>query len=226
MIGGLAIVCFVKAFGSVFLGTPRTNQAAQCHESDRRMIGVMIVLAIGCMAIGLAPALVIAPIDQAVHAWMGSAGSEIPDLSDLVPTTFISMMGFALVILGAFGILILQRAVAARSPRLGTWECGYALPSGTAPRIQYTASSFAQFLVGLFRWALWPKHHLPQVIGRFPKPSRFKSHVPDAVLDRAVLPTFRIAAIFLPWLRLLQQGKVQVYVLYILTILIVLLLWG
>jgi hypothetical protein len=50
--------------------------------------------------------------------------------------------------------------------------------------------------------------------------------VPDAVLDRAVLPTFRIAVIFLPWMRLVQQGRVQVYVLYILAMLIVLLLWG
>jgi hypothetical protein len=70
------------------------------------MIGVVVVLAMGCMAIGLAPALVIGPIESAIRAWMGSAAGEIPDLSDLVPTTIISMMGFALVTLAALGAVL------------------------------------------------------------------------------------------------------------------------
>jgi hypothetical protein len=41
-----------------------------------------------------------------------------------------------------------------------------------------------------------------------------------------VLPAIRITARLLPRARLLQQGKVQIYVLYILVILIVLLAWG
>ena len=67
------------------------------------------------------------------------------------------------------------------APAVVTWDCGYAAPS---PRMQYTSSSFAEMLVGLFRWALRPQAHRPHLRGIFPAGDRFHSHVPDAVLDR------------------------------------------
>jgi hydrogenase-4 component B len=228
MVGGLALACFVKAYGGVFLGTARTQSAAQSCEADRRMLGVMTALALGCLMIGLAPGLVIGLIGQAVASWARQDEVASAPLLHLVPSSWISTMGLATGALVAFGAVIYRRPWAgARQPRRrqGTWDCGYAMPVCGAPRIQYTASSFTQALVKLFRWALWPKRHLPAVIGRFPRGSHFKSHVPDAVLDRGILPAFRVAATFLPWVRLIQQGRVQVYVLYILAMLIGLLLW-
>jgi hypothetical protein len=81
--------------------------------------------------------------------------------------------------------------------------------------MQYTGSSFGQMLVSLFSWALWPRVRRKKVRGLFPTNGRFQSEVPDTVLDRAVLPGLRTAADFLRWTRLLQQGHIQVYVLYI-----------
>ena len=91
--------------------------------------------------------------------------------------------------------------------------------------MQYTASSFAQTLVGLFAWALRPKTQRPRDLALFPQKTDFHSHVPDAVLDEAVLPTFRFGAWLFSRLRVLQQGSIQTYLLYIFAALIALLLW-
>ena len=47
LIGGLAVACFVKVFGAVFLGSARTEVARHAHESAGSMLGPMGVL-MGC----------------------------------------------------------------------------------------------------------------------------------------------------------------------------------
>jgi len=105
-----------------------------------------------------------------------------------------------------------------------TWDCGYG--SG-GPRIQYTASSFAQMLVRLFRWAVLPDEHRPRLKGPFPAAGqRFESHAPDPALDRALLPLFARGRSLLGLLHVIQAGRIQAYLLYIVVTLVVLLAWS
>ena len=57
LIGGLAAACFTKAFGIVFLGEPRSDEAAHAHEAGAAMRWPMVVLAGLCVLIGLAAPL-------------------------------------------------------------------------------------------------------------------------------------------------------------------------
>ena len=59
----------------------------------------------------------------------------------------------------------------------------------------------------------------------FPQRTDFHSEIRDPVLDEAVLPTFRFVASRFAWFRVFQQGRIQVYLLYIFGALLVLLLW-
>ena len=93
------------------------------------------------------------------------------------------------------------------------------------PRAQYTASSFADGLVTGARWALFPKVHEAQVQGPFPEPARFKSQVPDPVLDRVLDPAFRLGSRGLALLHVFQTGQLPVYLLYVLLTLLFLLIW-
>ena len=52
LISGLAAACFAKAFGIVFLGSPRTAEAGTAHEAAPPMRAAMAVLALLCVAIG------------------------------------------------------------------------------------------------------------------------------------------------------------------------------
>ena len=53
LIGGLAAACFAKAFGSVFLGEPRSEEARRGHEAGRAMGIPMAILAAACVIVAL-----------------------------------------------------------------------------------------------------------------------------------------------------------------------------
>jgi hydrogenase-4 component B len=254
LVGTLAVACFVKVYGAIFLGTARTKHAKHAGESPPSMLGPMGVLVGCCFLIGLFP-LLIAPIfARAISDWAPNIPDAGPRLVTLARLDWITAMGLlliaALLLGGAALWLRLRRSVVASG---ATWGCGYAAPT---PRMQYSSSSFAQLLVGLFAWALRPRRHMPKIapsrsqteIGNeaasgpesapsrsqtpfgnevplFPQQTRFHSETPDAMLDQAVLPAFRFGAWLFSWFRVFQQGSIQTYLLYIFVALIALLLW-
>lgn len=223
LIGALAVACFVKVFGAVFLGTARSEHASQAHESPSNMIAAMTVLVFGCFFIGLLPTVVGPILRQAVSAWAPELVDVDRRLMELAPLDWISVMAWVLVAsLAAVGALFWWRLRHSVVETGSTWDCGFTAPT---PRIQYTSSSFAEMLVGLFRWALRPRIHRPQVTALLPQPTDFHSHVPDPVLDEVVLPTFRFSAWLFSWFRVFQQGRIQAYLLYIFVALVALLLW-
>jgi hydrogenase-4 component B len=219
VIGALALACFAKAYGAVFLGSPRTPVAAQAHESPLSMLAPMGILAMACAAVGLAPSLAGAPLDRVV-ANLTERGLAPHAVSGLANLPMLTVVALPLLILA----LILWRWVAAAPGRKGlpTWDCGYAAPT---PRMQYTASSLAGGLVGGMSWMLWPMARGGRVHGDFPFGSRYQSHVPDPVLDRVIVPGFRGIAHVLSFFRFLQSGHLSVYLLYILLTLLTLLIW-
>jgi len=92
--------------------------------------------------------------------------------------------------------------------------------------MQYTASSFAQILGGLFSWVQQPRRHGPDIKTVFPGRTVFQSHVLDIVLDAVLKPAFRVGAKFLSSFRFLQAGNIHAYLLYIVVFLMALLLWN
>src|SRR5207249_7447342 len=105
-----------------------------------------------------------------------------PRLAALAPLGSITAMGLlliaALLLAGAVLWLRLRRGVVEIR---ATWGCGYVAPT---PRMQYTSSSFAQMLVGLFGWVLRPRTHKATDLPLFPRKIDFHTAVPDTVLDR------------------------------------------
>jgi hydrogenase-4 component B len=223
--GALAVACFVKVLGVVFLGTARSAEAKAGHESPPSMLVPMVVLAVACAVLGVAPGLVAPALERAAEAW---SGGLLPgqSLAALAPLRWVSIAALTLVVsvvaLGAAVIPVCLRA-RRRQPSLPTWGCGYAASS---PRVQYTASSFAQIITSRFAWALRPRVHRPTIEGIFPAPTKFASHVADSVLDRLLMPVARGAFRFTASFRALPQGQLQRYILYILAVLLPLLIWA
>lgn len=218
LIGALATACFVKAYGAVFLGSARTEIAAAAPEAGASMRTPFVVLGALCVLIGAAPFLVAPLFDQAASC-VSRTSVALPNLSDLVPLPMLSIFAAALaMICGGTAFFVLPRR--AEVPAVVTWDCGYAAPT---PRMQYTASSFADVLVRLFRRVLRPEEHAPRLAALFPARAFYESHVPDAVLDHLVRPFFSGAERMASWARLLQQGRIQVYLLYVAITLLVLL---
>jgi hydrogenase-4 component B len=222
LIGGLAVACFVKVFGIVFLGAPRSGEHTARHEAGWQMLAPMLLLAGLCVAIGLAPGVVAGTLEQtSLTVLPKPAGTGLP-LRELAPLTMLSLAGIVLLALIALLALWYRRRLAA-SPCSATvtWGCGYQRP---APRMQYSASSFAEMLTSLFAFVLKPHSHRPDhIAGLFPGKSRFASRVPEAVLELLYIPALARLYDRCAGIRKLQSGILQQYVLYTLVTLIVLL---
>lgn len=221
LVGALAVACFVKAFGAVFLGHARTAAGEVAADGGPAMLVPMAVLATACVAIGLGAPIVAPALDAAVAVWSGA--TPVPAVRELVPVIQISSAS-AVMILG-FGLvgLPLARRARAAAAMAGTWDCGYARPE---PRMQYSASSFAALLVDALSWALRPITSAPRPVGPFPPGGAFHSHVPDTILDRVLRPGAERLARLAVALRPLQRGSVHLYILYIFGAVVALLLWS
>lgn len=219
MIGALAVACFIKVYGVVFLGNPRTAGAASATESPWAMRLPMLVLAGACLAIGLAPGLAVPALERAGAVIGPDLVGRAGPLSALVPLASLSVVAALLLGLVAAAAIALSASVRTGSRAL-TWDCGYAGPTA---RMQYTASSFAQGIVRLFSTVLRPDTHPPVLQGTFPGPTSMHSHVADGVLDGWLLPSaLRVQGRF-RWFHRFQQGLTQHYVLFIVLALMLLL---
>ena len=219
LIGALALACFVKAFGIVFLGSPRVVLEARPHDPAAAMLAPMAVLALLCAVIGLAPQAMVPALERAVAAAVRGGAGVPPALEEIGRVGVLGAVALGLLLaLAAFGLWL--RARTRGAPRAATWGCGYHAPS---PRMQFTGSSFAATLLATFRWALRPVEEGHPVRGAFPARASFHSRVPDTVLDRFLLPVARRLARLTLYARYLQQGRLQVYLLYVAVTLLVLL---
>ena len=216
IIGGLALACFAKVCGIVFLGVPRSDAALHGHEVSAGMLGPMFGLAGACAFIGLAPGLAVGPA-LVVGASIAriSIPSSVGDV--LVGIVRLGLWSLLLVVLLAVGIVVWAAVRRRRSiARAETWGCGYALQN---ERMQYTASSFAAPLLA----AYGPLTGVHETLA--PAGGAFHTHASELVLDRAILPAWAAVRGVLGRLRPLQQGRLWVYLLYVIATLLLLLLY-
>jgi hydrogenase-4 component B len=210
MTGALALACFVKASGVVFLGVPRSEAAARAHENGWLMRAPMLVLGLGCVVIGLAPAQVWPLLARATSAWQ-PAWTDTP-----APASLAALGGFHVGL--ALCAVLAATALWLRVRRNGversvTWDCGYARPSA---RMQYSAGSLAAIITGWFAWILRPQRHVHPAAARFPAHASFEEHTPETVLTCVVQPAARLVMRVVGAARRLQHGRLQAYVLYVL----------
>jgi formate hydrogenlyase subunit 3/multisubunit Na+/H+ antiporter MnhD subunit len=226
LIGSLAAVAFVRLTGVVLLGSPRSEAARHAHESSPWMLGPMVLLVFLCLAVATVP--------QAVTGWMAGALDQVLDRqaggtlveleSSEAPLAIVGFVNAGTLIAIAAGMLGLlvwsRRAVCAEGP---TWGCGYVRPT---VRMQYTGRSFAEMIAEhLLPRFLQPHTARRAPCGLFPSKSDFVAESPDPVSEMVYEPFFRGWAERLSRLRVLQQGKLHVYLVYILLVVVLALAW-
>lgn len=145
----LAAACFVKAFGVIFLGRPRSFVAGQAREADRLSLAAMFVLAALCLLAGILPGAVMDSLAPATLSLIGArmpVQMGVPWLS-IVPITetrssYNGLLVFLFTALSASLTAYLVHRFASRVLRRApAWDCGF--PEAD-PATQYTAGSFAQ----------------------------------------------------------------------------------
>ena len=214
LIGALALACFAKVSGVVFLGAPRTTVASEAGEAPRALLVPMFALAGACVLLGVLPLLGVTPALR-VAAAVGrlAPGAVAPTLPIVSGAKWITILAGALTVLTTGAWLVRRLLLRSRTVRASeTWACGFA---AATPRMQYTASSFAAPLLAMFgRVSGVTTHHEGGV---------FETHPVDMVLDRAALPAWRRIQRLAFRLRPIQQGRLFVYLLYVMVALVLLL---
>jgi formate hydrogenlyase subunit 3/multisubunit Na+/H+ antiporter MnhD subunit len=217
LIGGLALACFAKVCGTAFLGHPRTSEAAAAAEGPTRSWAPALGLALACVVVGVFPWLVMRPALEVTGLITGIPSNLAGDLTarELGGATRISLV--AAVLAGVIAVVAALRGIARKRTVTAvteTWGCGYTAPT---PRMQYTASSFAAPLVGVFgSLGGVAVHH---------EVRSFATHPSNLVLKRALEPAWRALRRAGGRLRPMQHGRLHLYLLYIVATVSLLLLY-
>ncbi|HXH41471.1 MAG TPA: proton-conducting transporter membrane subunit [Thermoanaerobaculia bacterium] len=212
LVGALAVACFVRLAGAVFLGAARTDAATHAHEAPLLMRAPLVILATACIVLGLFPAV----IAGALETITGSPGVVAPFLHAIALPLQLGAVAITL----ALAVLL---AATRHSPRRATWDCGYARPTA---RMQYTARSLSEW----FTTHLTPRFFRPAArtlapSGLYPEAAAFAMDVDEPFADRLLQPLAARWAARAMRLRWLQQGRLSLYLLYIFFTLIVAVAW-
>jgi formate hydrogenlyase subunit 3/multisubunit Na+/H+ antiporter MnhD subunit len=225
LIGGLAVACFTKAFGIVFLGQPRSLRAAEAHESKAAMVWPMVVLAVLCGLIGLSAPLTLLMLKPVLMQVFQLSASDLSGPFTQVQSPLTLIVGVSLIFSALIAILSwlrFTRLTGRTRTDAVTWDCGYANPTA---RMQYTATSFAQPFMHLTAGMVRLRERFKKPEGYFPKSGSYSSESPDVVERGVWKPTFTGVEWLLLRFRWIQTGSIHLYILYIAITLIVLLIW-
>ena len=209
LVGALALACFAKVTGVVFLGRPRSAQAAVATERGAWMTAPPLALAGACVVLGIVPAIGISLVRDAV---VGLAGPGANAALGALAETARTVSQIALVAGGVAAALWGARALVLDRTRVrhaATWGCGF--PTST-PRTQYTASSFAAPLLSMFgRLSGVRARRTANGVHTTPR---------DLALDAAAVPLWHALRRMAQRLRPIQQGRLSLYLLYVMATLI------
>jgi formate hydrogenlyase subunit 3/multisubunit Na+/H+ antiporter MnhD subunit len=217
---GIGVTAMVKAFGVGFLARPRSAGAAAATETPVAMRAGMAVAALGCLTVGLSPGLlgpalrkaaddVTAPhiASPALGVRIGLAGSSV---SPLLLAAAVAVAALAVFAAGAIGQR--RRPSTVDAP---VWACG---AQRLTPRMQYTATSFAEPLQRVFYDVLRPDADLEvthaaesrYLVERL----SYRSRISDVIESRLYRPVLHLVAAVARAVRAAHNGSVHTYLLY------------
>ena len=223
--GGLALACFTKAFGMIFSGEPRSGDNSRFHESSPSMLLPMLALSSLCLIAAFTAPLTVSAFKYMLPQLTGMTFSTSAKALDIIikplwHVCFISAGFF----LWLFALWLLRKLMPRSEvvEKTVTWDCGYCRPNG---RMQYSSSSFAQPLTRFFNFFLRIRTLFKGPRGIFPKDSHYMTETPDIFEKGFFAPIFARIHDFLVLLHRFQNGRVQMYIMYIAAMLLILLIW-
>ena len=223
LMGGLAAACFTKAFGTIFLGNSRLIDNSKVKENSNFICLPMVVLGGICIWVGLLPSTMVSFALRAAQVLYPLKSSSFVEGTILTP--FLSIIIVLVILMIMVGVLVLFKRISMKVlpiEEAATWGCGFSHPTS---RIQYTASSFAEPLLRIFRSVLGFHVKGYEKQGFFSKKQEITSGVREYSEDFVFRPVFEFIKRLSAKLKIIQFGYTQLYLLYIFVFLLVLLIW-
>jgi hydrogenase-4 component B len=178
-VGAVSAFSMTRAFGLVFLGSPRDPSVRPAADPPGTMMAPMLVHAAAALTLGVAPQLGVSLL-RATMRLFGFHESLDAALSPLEGIVW-ACRALALTLAAVAVIRWRQGRKARQSP---TWGCGYT--AGT-PRMQYTGSSYSEQFTRVFESFLPSLRRDRLADDSFPQGhGHLSTHHPDAVERRMI----------------------------------------
>jgi hydrogenase-4 component B len=221
---GIGILAMVKAFGVGFLARPRSAGAEAAREAPASMLVGMTLAAAACMVFAVAPVLlgpalarVLAVLPTVSRSAEGLRLGTILRLPGFAGSISPGALAAALVIAILLSLVIARWGARHRPPALVTplWACG---ADGLSPRMQYTATSFAEPLQRVFDDILRPDTDVE--VTHFAESQylvekvTYRTRLDDPVEQRFYIPVVRAVTTWAQWVRRAHNGSIHVYLSY------------
>jgi len=222
VIGGLAVFCFTKAFGIVFLGSGRHIKTDIVTEVKWYTLFPQYLILIAIVAIGVVPGLFTGLFFKLAGLYTHSI--LLTPVTTVLNITSISW--FALLFIGITLLMYFIKALFTRNKIIEqgpTWGCAY---TGNADKLQYTASSYAENYSHDMDNLLNQKTEYKPITTEeiFPAVRTYKTHSESLAEEKLFLRIIRSMQKLLNRLAFVQTGKTQHYIMYMFVLLIALIL--
>jgi hydrogenase-4 component B len=218
-VGALAIATFVKVMGVGFLGMSRSHAAEHAQEADTGIKVSQGFLVVLCAGLGIFASAAVKFISQLSLMSRNSVGHAAVDFPLPMPMLTLLLISTCLLIY----LVFLQSS---KVRIFKTWDCGFG-PLST--KTQASSDSFAQPLARIFRPFL--RYETNSTIkGRdrrhFPEEITVEVKIVSILESRIYLPSLAVISLMAKGLAKLQAGSIHLYLLYVCSTLVILLLLG
>lgn len=214
LIGGLAILCFTKAFSIVFLGTSRSDFSHEITETGFTGLIPMYVIAFLMLFIGIFPSFFINILQRPVYQYTKDIIFDLTLIKvgviDSLKTINWLFLGFIvfIIMLALIRNFITRGRIIETGP---TWGCGY--PASNS-KLQYTANSFVRTYTKLAKPFLEIEKREDEIKETYPSEKKYETHPYDKIekvlIDKPLHYINKITDSFL----FLQNGHLQRYIIY------------
>lgn len=210
--GALAAACFVKVYGVAFLGQARSRHVRRARAVPLSMRAGQGVLALLCLLLGVLPTTFIDLINAVPQQVLGHGLRQataqgwlwLTPISRETASYGAPLVAIALFLALGLGLWLLGRGIR-RVRRCDAWDCGFAPPT---PRMQYTATAFAQPIRRLFGLLF----HIDEGVERLDNGrERHRLHVSDRAWNIFYAPVVRVVEHAARRVTRLQSGSVRIY---------------
>jgi hydrogenase-4 component B len=211
-VGGLALVCFTKINSIMFLGTQRSPLPS--FAVSRTEYSALAILASLCILFGIYPQSLLGIISSVIT--FNHTGTDLQPYVMFTQWEFLTVI-FTGVLLTIVGVIVWKK-FSARQRIAQAWGCGY---SAQTPRMQYTASSYADEINSISSHMLQLEKHITVPKTIFPQPSQFVSHSEDFSEKKFIAPVYQYILNKIDAFEFLSRTDIRFYISFMLIIAII-----